>query len=174
MLARTVKCYQDQLKMQPQEPTTTIQSGSIQQSLQNAARTTSICCIHLNYIHWKIHPHTVSEVVKWTNITMHKQQIAYANTFPWGPFIVISTIPRAPTTILKSISHPPFAKRYNIVCFIYWIMANVKNFIVLKGCVVSVIFSSSCWCISRSPAKKKILIISLNEHVSAFESQVQN
>lgn len=94
----------------------------------------------------------------YTTIVTHR-----VSTVSWRPFIAISTMPRAPTTILKSINHPPFANKYNIVCFIYCIIASVKNFIVLKGCVARVIFSSCCWCVSWSPAKQRIYDYFLNQ-----------
>lgn len=62
-------------------------------------------------------------------------------------------IPRAKNAVLISISQPPFANIYSIERLIYKATAKTKNFNVLKGCVVKVKFSRSCWCLSWSPAK---------------------
>lgn len=64
-----------------------------------------------------------------------------------------SRIPPSTRAALRSISQTPCPKRYSIDCFRYWIIAKMKNLNVLKGCLVSVKFSSSRWCFSWSPAK---------------------
>ena len=67
--------------------------------------------------------------------------------------MVTSKIPRAAIRVLKSISQPPFAKRYNTDRLKYWKIARKKSFNVLKGWVVNVKFSNSCRCLSWRSAK---------------------
>lgn len=92
------------------------------------------------------------------NTTLNKQAkcrwwSTKKHTFSWGPSIVIRKIPRDNTTVLNSKSHPPFANKYDIELLTYWTTYKMKNFNVLKGCVVRVKLSSSSWYVLRIPAK---------------------
>ena len=96
------------------------------------------------------------------------------NTFSWGPSMAISTNPRAIATTLKSITQPPFAKRYATDCLTCWTTAKMKSFNTLNGSVVRVKFSISCCCFSQSPAKSSNCITYWNlMSLNFFPSEIE-
>ena len=88
------------------------------------------------------------------NLPKHKVPTYYIwSTFSWGPLMFLSSNQPSTKETLKSISQALCLNRYRTTLLRYWIIAKIKKFSVLNGCIISVKFSKSRWCFSWTPAR---------------------